>query len=97
MRQYQTIYQQMIDENKKLFNRFFKIHEQYFMDPKANQNEFNTIGREIQEIIHMYERRLCGKTESGVYSKFSQGLSEKFWGLVRNDFPKIDFIGVIVK
>ena len=97
MRQYQSIYQQMIDENKELFDSFFKIHDQYVQSPKIHQQRFNEIGREIQEIIHAYERRLCGKTEGGMYSKFSSGLSEKFWGLARQDFPKIDFIGVIIK
>jgi len=94
MRQYQLTYQTMIDENKKKFDDFFKVHERYAADPKANQVEFNTVGREIQDIIHDYERRLCGKTEGGMYSKFSQNLSEKFWEIIRKDFPKIDYIGV---
>ncbi len=97
MRQYQLTYQQMIDENKELFDAFFEIHDAYTKDPSANQAKFNEIGRQIQDIIHDYERRLCGKTESGMYSKFSGNLSEKFWGLLRKDFPKIDFVGVIVK
>jgi hypothetical protein len=95
MRQYQLTYQQMIDENKDLFNRFYAVHQHYVLDPKANQKEFNEVGKDVQEVIHTYERRLCGKTESGMYSKFSGGLSEKFWGLIRKDYPKIDFIGVL--
>jgi len=94
MRQYQLMYQTMIDENKKAFDNFFKIHERYAADQKANQAEFTAVGREIQDIIHDYERRLCGKTEGGMYSKFSQNLSEKFWEIIRKDFPKIDYIGV---
>jgi hypothetical protein len=94
MQKYQEVYIQMIDENKELFDMFFRIHDLYVLDPKTNQEKFNEIGKQVQEIIHSYERRLCGKTESGMYSKFSAGLSEKFWGLVRADFPKIDFIGV---
>jgi hypothetical protein len=85
----------MIDENKSLFDRFYKIHEAYALAPKTHQKEFNDIGKEVQEVIHVYERRLCGKTEGGMYSKFSSGLSEKFWGLLRKDYPKIDFIGVL--
>lgn len=84
----------MIDQNHDLFKRFHEIHELYASDPKANQESFNTIGRDIQDVVHDYERRLCGKTESGQYSKFSSNLSEKFWGLLRQDFPKIDFIGI---
>lgn len=95
MRQYQITYQQMIDENKDLFDRFFRIHDLYTLDSTSHQMEFNDIGRQIQDVIHTYERRLCGKTEGGMYSKFSTNLSEKFWGLVRQDFPKIDFVGVL--
>lgn len=94
MRQYQLIYQTMIDENKKVFDDFFRLHQRYVANPQATQVEFNTIGRKIQDIIHNYERKLCGKTEGGMYSKFSQNLSEKFWEIIRKDFPKIDYIGV---
>ena len=94
MRQYQFIYQTMIDENKDAFNKFFTLHEEYVKQPQRVQKEFNTVGKEIQNIIHDYERRLCGKTEGGMYSKFSQNLSEKFWDIIRKDFPKIDYIGV---
>lgn len=96
MRQYQIIYQTMIDEHKGLFASFFKIHDAYVLNPTKNQPEFNRIGREVQDVIRDYERKLCGRTESGEYSKFSGGLSEKFWGLVREDFPKIDFVGAII-
>ncbi|MFH0750019.1 MAG: hypothetical protein V1917_03880 [Candidatus Gottesmanbacteria bacterium] len=94
MRQYQLTYQTMIDENKKAFDNFFKVHERYVSYPQANQAEFTAVGREIQDIIHDYERRLCGKTEGGQFGKFSQNLSEKFWEIIRKDFPKIDYIGV---
>lgn len=94
MRQYQVTYETMIDENKKLFDEFFRIHEEYIRNPKVSQAAFNEIGRQIQDVIHDYERRLCGKTEGGQYSKFSTNLSEKFWEIIRKDFPKIDYIGV---
>ncbi len=84
----------MIDENEKAFSAFFDIHDKYSACPAVYQDEFTRIGREIQDIIRDYERKLCGHSEKGMYSKFSQNLSEKFWGLVRKDFPKIDFVGV---
>jgi len=84
----------MIDENSVAFKKFFAVHERYVANPVLMQQEFNAVGREIQDIIHDYERRLCGKTEGGQYSKFSQNLSEKFWEIIRKDFPKIDYIGV---
>lgn len=94
MRQYQVVYETMIDENKALFDKFFAVHEHYVQNPKVAQIEFNTIGRQIHDVIHDYERKLCGKTEGGMYSKFSTKLSEKFWEIIRKDFPKIDYIGV---
>jgi len=95
MANYQEIYQQMIDENPTIIKEFFTVHEQYVADPKNNQLPFNEIGKRLLDVILIYERKLCGKTESGQYSKFSQNLSEKFRSLVRKDFPKIDYIGVI--
>lgn len=94
MRQYQVTYETMIDENKKLFDEFFRIHEEYVHNPNVSQTKFNEVGRRVQDVIHDYERRLCGKTEGGKFSKFSTKLSEKFWEIIRKDFPKIDYIGV---
>jgi len=85
----------MIDENKDIFTSFFSIHDAYVLDPGKNQEKFNEIGKKIQDIVRVYERKLCGKTEGGMYSKFSTNLSEKFWGLVRSDFPKIDCVGIL--
>jgi len=96
MRQYQIVYQTMIDEHKKLFDEFFVIHEKYAQNSREYQKEFNSIGENIRTVIHDYERKLCGKTEGGIYSKFSQNLSEKFWDVIRKDFPKIDYIGVTI-
>jgi hypothetical protein len=94
MRQYQVTYETMVDENKGLFDTFFTVHEEYVRNPQNSQAKFNQIGRQVQDVIHDYERRLCGKTEGGQYSKFSSKLSEKFWEIIRKDFPKIDYIGV---
>lgn len=96
MRQYQITYQAMIDDHKDLFSSFFKIHDAYVLEPIKHQAEFNRIGGEVQDVVREYERKLCGKTESGKFSKFSGSLSERFWGLVRTDFPKIDFVGTII-
>lgn len=95
MANYQTIYQQMIDENHQLFRDFHAVHEAYVKNPQSTQTEFNRIGKELLDVILKYEHILCGKTEGGQYSKFSQNLSEKFRGLVRKDFPKFDYIGVV--
>jgi hypothetical protein len=91
---YQQYYQEMIDQNKKLFADFQDIHDQYVLEPAKNQDKFNVIGAQVVEVIRDYERKLCGHSEKGQFGKFSQNLSDKFWALVRADFRKIDFVGV---
>jgi len=46
------------------------------------------------EIIRRYEKMLCNNSDSSGYSKFSSKLADKFWEAVRNQFPKIDFVGL---
>ncbi|OGG09561.1 hypothetical protein A2154_01380 [Candidatus Gottesmanbacteria bacterium RBG_16_43_7] len=94
MQKFEMIYEQMLAENSDLFASFKNIHDAYAINPQMNQSKFNTIGREIIEVIRNYERILCGKTESGQYGKFSPKLSERFWQEVRKNYPKIDFVGV---
>lgn len=86
----------MLEENEKLFNQFTTIHQKYLLSPAENQLEFNQIGAQVIIIIKQYENKLCGKSEKGIYANFSAKLSEKFWGLIRQKFPKIDFVGVKV-
>ena len=94
MQKYQTIFARMLDENKELFDNFTQVHEAYILNPDANKARFNTLGREVMDVIRSYERILCGKTESGQYGKFSSNLSQKFWDEVRKVYRKIDFVGV---
>lgn len=94
MTQYKFFFQKMMDEYKELFDNFADIHREYMLDPSTWQKLFNQYGAEVIEIIRNYERRLCATSEGGQYSKFSQKLSEKFWGEIRKTFPKIDFVGV---
>jgi UDP-galactopyranose mutase len=95
MREYQKMVIKMMEEHKELFDNFPDIHREYMLNPKEWQKLFNQYGREVVEIIRDYERRLCSNMATGKYGLFSQNLSEKFWGLVRKTFPKIDFVGVI--
>lgn len=87
----------MLVTHADVFGKFKALHDRYVADPEKYQDEFNSEGAKILEIIRIWEKKLCGKTESGQYAKFSSGLSDKFWSLVRNDFPKIDFVGAKVK
>ncbi|OGG14612.1 hypothetical protein A2773_02385 [Candidatus Gottesmanbacteria bacterium RIFCSPHIGHO2_01_FULL_39_10] len=94
MAKYQDYYQKMVEDNQDLFDSFKIIHDNYLVNPDAWKDKFNNIGTEIMDIIKDYENRLCGKSEGSKYSVFSTGLSDKFWTLIRKNYPKIDFIGV---
>ena len=84
----------MIDENSRLFNSFMDLHDKYSKNNKKWQGEYNLVGEKVVAIIRDYERKLCRESERGQFGKFSAGLADKFWTLVRADFPKIDFVGV---
>lgn len=94
MRAYQESFQKMLEDQKELFDQFTQIHDAYVLNPDANKAKFNELGREVTDVIREYERRLCAQMGKGMYSKFTQNLSEKFWGEVRKIYPKIDYVGV---
>lgn len=94
MPKYKVVFQQMLMQNQELFDNFKAIHDAYVLNPEVNQAKFNQIGSAVQDIIRHYERILCGKSEGGSFSKFSGGLSEKFWNEIRSVYPKIDFVGI---
>lgn len=94
---YQIYYQKMIDDNRSLFDRFAKIHQSFDQDQELNAEAFHQLGRDVLDVIRDYDRRLCAAMGRGVYSIYSDKLSQKFWDLVREDFPKIDLVGVKVK
>ncbi len=84
----------MMTQHKAEFDAFKPIHDAFALNPEKNKTEFNKVGSDIVDIIRDFERRLCGHSEKGQYGKFSANLSQKFWDLVRKDFPKIDFVGI---
>lgn len=94
MTKHEKYYVEMIEANQEIFNKFIDLHDKYSKEPNKWQNEFNTQGKKVVEIIRDWERRLCGHSEKGQYAKFSDKLADKFWNIVRTDFPKIDFVGV---
>lgn len=94
MTKHEEYYQKMIDENLDLFGQFEEIHDKYLLDPQFHQVKYNEIGSKVVEIIRKWEKRLCMHSEGGMYGKYSAGLADKFWALVRKDFSKIDFVGI---
>ena len=95
MTKHEQYFLDMLEDRHQQFSHFKKIHDLYLIDPKKWQNEFNAHGKIIMDIIREWERRLCSHSEKGKYGVFSAGLADKFWNLVRREFPKIDFVGVI--
>ncbi|OGG12144.1 hypothetical protein A2Z00_03090 [Candidatus Gottesmanbacteria bacterium RBG_13_45_10] len=93
MQKYQKTVSDMMSEHKELFDNFKQIHDAYVINPEANRVRFNEVGSEVVDIIRDYERRLCGNMNRGVYGKFSQNLSQKFWDEIRKIYKKIDFVG----
>lgn len=93
MVKYKQQVQDMLEAHKGLFEEFKVIHDKYLLHPKECQAEFNEIGMKIMPIIQRWENNLCAKSESTRYGKFSNKLSDKFWGEVRVHFLKIDFVG----
>ncbi len=86
-------YKLMIDQNKKMFEVFKEVHDEYAMDPQKYQELFNEIGRDVQDVVRLYENRLCAGSENGGYGKFSTKLSEKWQSLIVKNFPKYNSIG----
>ena len=87
----------MLDQNKELFASFKKVQSEYEKDPDSTQEKLNKQGEKVMLVIRNYENKLCGTTERGGFGSFSGKLAEKFQNEVRKAFPKIDYIGIIVK
>ena len=94
---YREYYQKMIDENRQLFDEFAKVNDLFKADPQKNADQFHQVGQKVLDKIRDFDRRLCSAMGRGVYSTYSQQLSEKFWDLARKDFDQIDMVGVKIK
>lgn len=90
-------YQMMITQHQALFDEFLTIHDRFKSEPAAAEADFHRVGQQVVDIVRDFDRRLCSAMGRGVYSAYSQKLSEKFWSLVRQDFDQIDLVGVRVK
>lgn len=91
---HQTIFMEMLNQNRQAFEDFKVVHDNYMQDRKKWQKDFNQKGEKITDIIRKYESILCSKSDSGTYSKYSGNLAEKFWEEIRKYFPMINFVGV---
>jgi len=91
---YIEYYDLMLANNKQLFSDFQHIHDQFVLNPKSNQDEFNKIGEEVMRVVHQWEDKLCNHSEGSGYGRYSANLAEKFKDQIRKNFPKFDEIGV---
>jgi len=55
------------------------------------------VGADVLKVIHEWEGRLCSHSEKAGYANYTGNLAEKFQQEVKNHFPLIDHIGIIVK
>lgn len=90
----QTVFNEMLSQNKELFTEFKKIHDQYAQDPARFRLDYNRVGEKVMEVIRRYESRLCGKAENSGFGKFTGSLAEKFWAIIKKDYPLIDEVGL---
>lgn len=90
MVKYKEFYTRMINQNKELFDEFSKVYDLFEQDSEKYREQFNAIGKEINVIVRRTDNKLCAQTELSQYNKFSTGLSDKFWEIVRENYPYID-------
>ncbi len=81
---YEKHYREMIDINKDLFDEL-KLKSK---SPKSE--EFREIQLKAVRVARRSEDRLCSKMENTKNSNFSTVLADKFWSLIRADYPEID-------
>ncbi len=84
----------MLKQNKKLFDEFREVHDNFVKDPKTYKAQFNGTGQDVLDIIRRYENMLCSHSESSGYGKFTNSLADKFHAEVKTLFPKIDSVGL---
>jgi hypothetical protein len=94
MSKYRQTVQQMLEENKDLFDNFKAVHDAYVINPDINKAKFNALGSEVMDVIRDYERRFLGHMSRGTYGKFAANVSDKFLSEIEKIFPKIMFVGV---
>lgn len=87
---YKTLINKMLEEHKNLFEEFESTYNKY----GAGSKEFNTKGDQVMEQVRLYINILCGASEGSGFGNYSQNLSDKFMGALRERYPYIDEIGI---
>ncbi len=87
---YKKQYEEMLDYNKEVFEELNKTYLLYKESPKKYKDAFAEIQKKAFRIVRKNEDNLCSKSEATHFSVYSTGLSDKFWELVRSNYPEID-------
>ena len=77
---YKKLFQEMVVDNKQLFDEFSNAHGE----------RFEELRRQVLRLIKKNEDKLCARSEVTGYSKFAESLADKFWEEVRANIPNID-------
>jgi len=95
---YKHFYNLMVEKNQDLFDDFKEIHDAFANDETNDKiaEEFHSVGREVKDKMHDWERRLCSGMGRGQYAHYTTQLSEKFWDHIRKTYPLIDKVGLKV-
>lgn len=93
---YELYFQEMLEQNRELFDEFISVHNEYVQDPEKWQQRFNEVGGIVQDVIRKYENRLCARSGNTGYGKYTIALADKFQAVVKRFFPKINMIGLEV-
>lgn len=96
MTKYQQVIAELYRDHKVEMDAFQKIHDLYSENQKKHQEVFNMQGQKVMDLLHFYERQLCGKSERSGMGMYSSKLAEKFWTEIKKKLPMIDFVGVKV-
>ena len=91
---YKEAYEQMVKDNKELFEKFQKLHDEYALNASTVQDEFNETGKAVMGVVRKYEDILCKRSEVNGFGEYTIKLAEKFQNEVRKHFPKIDEVGI---
>jgi len=90
MTKYEKLFAEMLKQNQAAFESFKKTHDLFVGEPKKYSEIFYEEREKIRCVIRRYENQLCSHADNSGFGKYTMGLSDKFWGKVRELYPKID-------
>lgn len=94
MTKHHKYYQLMREKNTELFLSFAKLHEEAVLNPTKLSADFHRVGLEVADVCRFWERKLCSGMERGKFAQYSHSVADKFWQVIKKDFPLIDQVGV---